>query len=159
MPIKYLKTQRKMPGNPTVKKWYPAAAPRTLIGLADITQGIVDRCTLTAPDILAVLRALQEVVIEQLTRGNAVKFGDLGIINFTLKSHFYNKAEGVYGTGGRDVADTVYDTDGTTVKTQGVTNNDIKGISVRFYPDKAIKYALQRNKLKFEYTGVKKPLL
>lgn len=159
MAIKCIKVQRYMPGNTQVKKWYPAAAPRTLVGLADIVQGIVDRCTLTAPDILAVLRALQEVCIEQLSRGNAVKFGDLGIINFTLKSHFYNKAEGVYGTGGRDVADTVYDADGKTVKTQGVTTNDIKGVSVRFYPDKAIKAALMRNKLSFEFNGVKRALV
>lgn len=32
-------------------------------------------------------------------------------------------------------------------------------MSVRFYPDKAIKNALVRNKLAFEYTGVKKPIL
>ena len=32
-------------------------------------------------------------------------------------------------------------------------------MSVRFYPDKAIKKALIRNKLQFEYNGVKRPIL
>ena len=158
MSFKCMKVQRYMPGNTEVKKSYPALAPLTVIGIADVIEGIVGKCTLTSPDIKAVLNALQEVIIEQLLRGNAVEFGDLGRFRPRLSSHFYNKAEGVYGTGGRDVPDTIYDTDGKTVKTQGVTTNDIKGISIGFYPHKVIRNAIARNRLNFEFNGVKRAL-
>ena len=98
------------------------------------------------------------MIIEQLLRGNAVEFGDLGRFRPRLSSHFYNKAEGAYTTGGRDVADTVYDTDGKTVKTLGVTTNDIKGVSIGFYPHKVIRNAIARNRLSFEFNGVKRPI-
>ena len=88
-----------------------------------------------------------------------MEFGDLGRFRPRLSSHFYNKAEGVYGSGGRDVADTVYDTDGTTVKTQGVTTNDIKAIGISFYPFKKIKHALTLCNLTFQYNGVKRPVV
>ena len=88
----------------------------------------------------------------------AVDLGDLGRFRPRLSSHFYNKAEGAYTGGGRDVADTVYDTDGTTVKTLGVTANDIKAIGVSFYPFKAIKYALDRRNLSFQFNGIKRSL-
>ena len=54
--------------------------------------------------------------------------------------------------------DTIYDTDGKTVKTQGVTTNDIKGISIGFYPHKTIRNAIARNRLNFEFNGVKRAL-
>ena len=153
-----MKVQRKMPSNPDIKKWYPALAPITTVGLDDIIQGIVEKCTLTAVDMKACLQDLQDVVIEQIQRGNAVDFGELGRFRPRMSSHFYNKAEGVYGSGGRDVADTVYDTDGKTVKTLGVTTNDIKGVSIGFYPHKVIRNAIARNRLSFEFNGVKRPI-
>ena len=88
----------------------------------------------------------------------AVDLGDLGRFRPRLASYFYNKAEGAYTSGGRDVADTVYDTDGTTIKTLGVTANDIKSIGVSFYPFKAIKTALNRKNPSFQFTGTKRPL-
>ena len=158
-PIRWMKVQRKMPSNPDIKQWYPALAPINTVGLDDIIQGIVEKCTLTAVDMKACLQDLQDVVIEQIQRGNAVDFGELGRFRPRMSSHFYNKAEGVYGSGGRDVADTVYDTDGTTVKTQGVTTNDIKAIGISFYPFKKIKHALTLCNLTFQYNGVKRPVV
>ena len=73
-PIRWMKVQRKMPSNPDIKKWYPALAPITTVGLDDIIQGIVEKCTLTAVDMKACLQDLQDVVIEQIQRGNAVDF-------------------------------------------------------------------------------------
>lgn len=157
-PIKVMKVQRYIPGNTEVKKWYPALAPISVIGLDDIIAGIVGKCTLTAVDVKACLVGLQEVICEQIAKGNAVDFGDLGRFRPRLASHFYNKAEGAYTTGGRDVADTVYDTDGTTIKTLGVTANDIKSIGVSFYPFKAIKTALNRKNLSFQFNGQKRSL-
>ena len=158
MSFKCMKVQRYMPGNTEVKKWYPALAPVSTIGIDDVIEGIVARCTLTSPDIKACLNALQEVIIEQLQLGNAVEFGDLGRFRPRLSSHFYSKSLGIYTGGGREVADTTYETDGKTVKQLGVTAQDIKAITVGFYPSKAIRNAIARERLSFEFNGVKRTL-
>lgn len=158
MSINCMKIQRRMPGDYETKKWYPTLAPISTIGLSDVIQGIVGKCTLTSPDIKACLNALQEVIIEQLQMGNAVEFGDLGRFRPFMTTHFYNKAEGRYTGGGRDVPDTVYEADGVTVKTLGVTAQDIKGINIRFYPSSAIRKAIARNRLSFSFNGTKQAI-
>ena len=61
---------------------------------------------------------------------------------------------GNYIAGGRKVAETVYETDGKTVKEQGVTASDIRSLKIIFYPSSEIKKSLSRNNLQFAFSGV-----
>ena len=63
-----MKVQRCMPGNPEVKKWYPALAPLSVIGIADVIEGIVGKCTLTSPDIKVVTNDLH-TILYTISRG------------------------------------------------------------------------------------------
>ncbi len=62
----------------TEKKYYPAVAPVIPMTLRDVTEQIERQCTVSAPDIKAVLNALEYVVISALKSGLSVRLGDLG---------------------------------------------------------------------------------
>ncbi len=54
--------------------------------LSEICDAIGKRCTVTRPDILAVVAALEETAIEGLQSGQIIRLGDLGSFHLTLKS-------------------------------------------------------------------------
>ncbi len=87
MSVKFTVAERGNPSDPAVpKKWYAIAKSSGEITLRELTHAIAARCTLTAPDVLAVLESLLELVPEELAKGNLVRLGDFGSFNVTLLS-------------------------------------------------------------------------
>lgn len=161
MALNWNKIQRKNPKNET-KAWYPQIALAQTISAEEVIDGIVGKCTLTAPDVKAVLVALEEVVIEQLKLGNSVRFGDLGSFRPTLKTRFWVEDEdgnGKWGTGGCKVANDVYEADGTTLKFAGVKSENIAGMTVRFTPSGQMKRKTTREQLKFRMVAGEIPYM
>lgn len=68
------------------KKFYALCAPTSTLKLRDVIEQIETRCTVTAPDIKAVLNALETVVINAVKGGSAVRLGDLGSFRPTICS-------------------------------------------------------------------------
>lgn len=115
--IKYYVVPRKNPMNKSVKYYGQMIAPQT-VTLDTIASSIAARNTLTRPDILAVLAALQEEVISHLQQGHSVRLGDLGSMRASLSCT------------GALAKDTF-------------TSKNIMRVKVVFYASPAIKYALQ----------------
>lgn len=66
------------------KKYYPAMAPVVPLTLRDITEQIERQCTVSTPDIKAVLNVLEYVVVGALKNGQSVRLGDLGSFRPTI---------------------------------------------------------------------------
>lgn len=83
--IKFHPVARK---NPTTKaiKYYPAVAKTQPVDLVDVATDITAFCTVTEPDVIAVLRALQKVMYNHLSQGHSVRLGAVGSFRITLKS-------------------------------------------------------------------------
>ncbi len=76
---------RKNPLDKSVK-YYIAVAPVNHLNLVQIAKVISDRCTVTEPDVLAVLNSLQTEVIRAMQNGQSVRLGQLGSFRPTLAS-------------------------------------------------------------------------
>ncbi len=76
---------RKNPLDKSVK-YYIAVAPVNYLNLVQIAKTISDRCTVTEPDVLAVLNSLQTEVIRAMQNGQSVRLGQLGSFRPTLTS-------------------------------------------------------------------------
>ena len=83
--LKYLIRGKKNPQTKKVK-YYAQLAPVTPIGMAQIAARIEKRCTVSTPDVKAVLNALQTEVIYLLQLGHSVRLGDLGSFRPTISS-------------------------------------------------------------------------
>jgi predicted histone-like DNA-binding protein len=87
MSIRFSVTERGNPANPdAAKKWYANAHSAGEISLRELTHAIASRCTLTAPDVLAMLESLLELVPEELAKGNLVRLGEFGSFSVSLQS-------------------------------------------------------------------------
>lgn len=115
--ITYQAVRRKEPQSGQVKYYAGICATRPL-ELDSVAAQIQAKCTVHAADVLAVLRALQESVIEGLKDGKAVRVGDLGVIRPTLRSEGHADAK-------------------------SVTSKSVKQVSVRFYANRKIYEALK----------------
>ena len=146
--IEFSKIERRNPiDNSTA--WYPRIELGTAANSNDVIAGIVEKCTLTKADVKACLVALEEVIIEQLKNGNAVRFGDLGSFRPTLKTRKWSESKKAYINGGQPVPTTTYNADGS-VKQKGVTADNIAGINVDFSKSAGIKKKLVRSSLAFK---------
>ena len=146
--INFSKIERRNPiDNSTA--WYPKIELGNAATSNDVINGIVEKCTLTKADVKACLVALEEVIIEQLKNGNAVRFGDLGSFRPSLKTRKWNESKKAYGSGGQPVPTTTYNADGS-VKQRGVTADNIAGINVVFAKSSEIKKKLVRTSLSFK---------
>lgn len=67
-------------------KYYPQIAPTQPMALNEVIAQIERECTVSGPDVLAVLNALQHVIIQGLRNGHAIRLGDLGSFRPTLHS-------------------------------------------------------------------------
>ena len=63
--------------------------------LEDIAEQIQAKCTIHSSDVLAVLRCLQETVIEGLRDGKSVRLGDLGCFRPTVSSEGFDTPDEV----------------------------------------------------------------
>ncbi len=85
---------KKNPVNSEVK-YYPQAAPMDPVGLNSIVSDIEKMCTVSSPDVKAVLDALQYALITRLKEGQSVRLGDLGSFRSTLKGEGSESADAV----------------------------------------------------------------
>ena len=84
--VKFSLAKRRNPSNPSAAiKFYAQAQASGEKTLDDMSCGIEQLCTVTRPDIVAVLAALQISVIESLQNGEIVRLGDLGSFRLALK--------------------------------------------------------------------------
>lgn len=142
------KIQRQNPIDKSLA-WYPTIKVHSTLNISDVVAGIVEKCTLTKVDVQAVLIALEDVIIEQLKNGNSVRFGTLGSFRPTIKSRVWDEKMKRYTSGGCPVATTVLDDQGK-VDLQGVTVDNIAGISVSFTKSAEMRARLSRSQLKFK---------
>lgn len=148
MAISWNIIQRKNPRT-DVKTWYPRIALTSTVTQEEVAAGIQDKCTLTKVDVMACLKALEEVVIEQLKLGNSIRFGDLGSFRPTIKTRVWDDEEKKWTTGGCVSAEDTFQADGKTLKSLGVHTDNIAGIGVVFTKSANMNKALKREQLKF----------
>lgn len=108
------------------KKYYVSTTGTGEVDLETMSVNISEKCTLTEPDVLAVLSALTTEMTTQLMEGKIVRFGSFG--SFQL---------GISSTG----VDTANET----------SRHQVKGIRVKFRPGRRIVNALAA--LKFTLTA------
>ena len=83
--MKYKVIERKKPGTQDFK-YYGTIVLGEPVGLRAVVKEIEEKCTLTQPDILAVLSALESSVSQHLLAGHSVRFGTLGSFRPTISS-------------------------------------------------------------------------
>lgn len=81
--ITFIAQERKNPITRLVK-YYPSIAPCVPMTLTDIVERISQTCTVDAPDVKAVLSALESQIILALRTGHSVRLGDLGSFRLTM---------------------------------------------------------------------------
>lgn len=96
------------------KKFYASPVMDGELDMADLTKAIEKICTVSGADIRAVLYALVDVSIDNLSNGTIVRMGDLGSFRISLSSEGKAKAE-------------------------EVTSSAIKGNSILFTPGARLK--------------------
>jgi len=125
MAINFKVVQRGQPGvtGGGEKKFYASPVLDGEMSLPEMTKAIEKICTVSGADILAVLYALVDVSIDNLSNGTIVRLGDLGSLRPSLSSE------------GRATADEV-------------NANAVKSASVLFTPGTRIKQMLSVVKFK-----------
>ena len=83
--MKYKVVEKKKPGTQDFK-YYGTVVLGEPVGIRAIVKEIEEKCTLTQPDILAVLSALESAIAAKLRNGQAVRFGTLGSFRPTITS-------------------------------------------------------------------------
>lgn len=87
MSVKYSVVARRNPMSPSSpKKYYAQAQAGGETSLELMAKRIERLCTVTRPDILAVLAGLQITVIDALENGEIARLGDLGCLQVSLSS-------------------------------------------------------------------------
>lgn len=81
----YKIVEKKKPGTQDFK-YYGTVVLGEPVGIRAIVKEIEEKCTLTQPDILAVLSALESAIAAKLRNGQAVRFGTLGSFRPTISS-------------------------------------------------------------------------
>lgn len=70
----------------TPPKYYAVAKSRGTTDTADMAEIIAYATTFMEPDVIAVLKALQQVIVENIKKGMIIGLGDLGKFQLTLNS-------------------------------------------------------------------------
>lgn len=83
--MRYKVVEKKKPGTQDFK-YYGTIVLGEPVGLRAIVKEIEEKCTLTQPDILAVLSALESAIAAKLRNGQSVRFGTLGSFRPTISS-------------------------------------------------------------------------
>ncbi len=84
--ITYVVKAKKNPLDRSQVRYYIQAAPTVPVDFTTIAKNISSRCTVTEPDVLAVLNALQTEVIRAVQNGQSVRLGQLGSFRATICS-------------------------------------------------------------------------
>ena len=88
MPIKFKVVEKGQPGvvGGGEKKFYASMVNSGEMSLEQLTTAIEKISTVSGADIRAVLYAMVDVAVENLSNGQIVRFGDLGSFRMTLSS-------------------------------------------------------------------------
>lgn len=108
------------------RKFYVSTSGSGEIDLETMSANISEKCTLTEPDVLAVLSALTSEMTAQLMEGKIVRFGSFGSFQLGISSK------------------------GVATETEA-SRNQVKGIHVKFRPGRRISNALAQ--LRFTLTA------
>lgn len=115
----YLKTVQKT--NPNDReapaKYYVTAPGQGDVDLDKIAARISEKCTLTEPDVHAVLHALTIEMTDLLSEGKIIRMGTFGSFQLGVKSHGVDTEE-------------------------EISRHQVKAVNVRFRPGRRIKNAL-----------------
>ena len=85
MAVKYTVIERGNPLKPQLpKKWYANAKSTGETKLRALCKDIAARSTVSSADTQAVLVALTEVMVEQLSEGKIVRLGDFGAFQISV---------------------------------------------------------------------------
>jgi predicted histone-like DNA-binding protein len=116
MSIKFKVIERGEPGvvGGGTKKFYASPVMNGEMNLSDLTKAIEKICTVSGADIRAVLYALVDVSVDNLSNGTIVRLGDLGSMRISLSSEGKLKAEEVKPTSIK--SSSVIFTPGTKIK-------------------------------------------
>jgi predicted histone-like DNA-binding protein len=127
MSIKFKVIERGEPGvvGGGTKKFYASPVMDGEMNLGDMTKAIERICTVSGADIRAVLYALVDVSVDNLSNGTIIRLGDLGSMRISLSSEGLPTAEEVKAS-------------------------SIKGTSVIFTPGTRIKEMLASAKFQKE---------
>ena len=119
MAIYFDKVARKNPQTKEVKFYPRIAPPLQHLNREEFIQKIVSESTITRHDLLAVLSALEQHVVECLRNGTGLKLGDLG--SFRLG----------YRTEGQQTM-------------EAVTTEAVKGLRIVFTPSAKMKWGVNK---------------
>jgi predicted histone-like DNA-binding protein len=79
MSIKYVLLEKGNPSNPEeAKKWYVTAKSSGEVSLKALSRAITQGTSINQADTLSVLKALTQVLGEQLSEGKIIRLGDFG---------------------------------------------------------------------------------
>ena len=96
MAIGYYKLKRKLNANGTVKTVYVAKVARANVVDIDIlAEEIAATCTASEGDVLMVLRNMEHVIKNHLSKGDVVKLSSLGTFSPTIRAKAVDKADDV----------------------------------------------------------------
>ena len=86
MPIKFKIIQRSQPGvaGGGERLYYPSPVPGGIMTLDEMIKEIGSICTVSGPDIVAVIYAMVDVSVRELSNGTIVRLGDLGSLRISL---------------------------------------------------------------------------
>lgn len=74
-------------------KFYAQAQASGDVGLNEISTRVEKACTVHSADVVAVLRALEDEIVDGLSRGEIVRLGNIGTFQVGLRSKGAEKAE------------------------------------------------------------------
>lgn len=118
MPVKFNVVQKGNPLKPTdPKKFYASTKAAGEVTLKQLSKRISSMSTVNSGDILAVLDLLSQVMQEELSDGNIVRFGEFGSFQVSISAE------------GQATADKV-------------TGATVKGAKIQFKPGKDLKNML-----------------
>jgi predicted histone-like DNA-binding protein len=87
MSVKYTVSQKGNPLKPDdPKKWYAGTKSTGVVSLKSLGKKIALRSTVNQADTLAALEGLTQVLIEELSDGKIVRFGDFGSFQVSIGS-------------------------------------------------------------------------
>lgn len=97
--------------------YIPQPAPGEYKNTREISEVINECCTVSPPDVVAVVLALEMMVARELGRGNSVRLGMLGSFSVTMQAKASERAEDVQAS-------------------------DVTRVGVRFCPSRELKQLL-----------------
>lgn len=74
-------------------KYYAQAQASVDVGLDEISTRVEKACTVHSADVVAVLKALEDEMVDGLSRGEIVRLGNIGTFQVGLRSRGAEKAE------------------------------------------------------------------